>query len=34
MAVKVEIFVHNMEVDERTRDFITKKASKLDRLFG
>jgi putative sigma-54 modulation protein len=34
MAVKVDIFVHNMEVDDRTRDFITKKASKLDRYLG
>jgi len=31
MAVKVDIFGHNLEVDDSTRDFVTKKASKLDR---
>jgi len=31
MTVTVEIFAHNMEAQERLRDYITKKASKLDR---
>jgi ribosome hibernation promoting factor len=31
MAVKVEIFVRNMELTDRIKDYINKKASKLDR---
>lgn len=31
MTVKVDIFDHNSEVDDRIKEFITKKASKLDR---
>jgi putative sigma-54 modulation protein len=31
MTIKVEIFARNMEVDERIKDYVTKKASKLDR---
>jgi len=31
MTVKVEIYARNMEMDERLKDYITKKASKLDR---
>jgi putative sigma-54 modulation protein len=31
MSVEVEIFARNMEVTERLRDYVTKKASKLDR---
>ncbi|MBI4730871.1 MAG: ribosome-associated translation inhibitor RaiA [Chloroflexi bacterium] len=31
MAVKVEISVRNMELTDRIKDYITKKASKLDR---
>ncbi|HTX91975.1 MAG TPA: ribosome-associated translation inhibitor RaiA [Anaerolineales bacterium] len=31
MTVEVEIFAHNMEVTERLKDYVTKKASKLDR---
>jgi len=31
MAVKVEIFAHNMEVIDRLKDYVTKKASKLNR---
>ena len=31
MTVKVEIFARNLEVDESIKDFVTKKASKLDR---
>jgi putative sigma-54 modulation protein len=31
MAVKVEIFARNMEVDEPIKNYVTKKASKLDR---
>jgi len=31
MPVNVEIFGHNMEVDDRIEAYITKKASKLDR---
>jgi putative sigma-54 modulation protein len=31
MTVKVEIFARNLEVDERIKQYVTKKASKLDR---
>ena len=31
MSVKVEIFARNMDVSERLKDYVTKKASKLDR---
>jgi putative sigma-54 modulation protein len=31
MAVEVEVFGHNLEVNERLEDYIIKKASKLDR---
>ena len=31
MTVKVEIFARNMEVDEPIKNYVTKKASKLDR---
>jgi len=31
MTVKVEIFARNMEVDEPFKNYVTKKASKLDR---
>jgi len=31
MTVKVEILARNMEVDEQIKDYVTKKASKLDR---
>jgi putative sigma-54 modulation protein len=31
MTVNVEVFGHNLEVNDRLRDYITKKASKLDR---
>ena len=31
MAVKVEIFARNLELAEKVKDYITKKASKLDR---
>lgn len=31
MTVKVEIFTRNMEVDEPIKNYVTKKASKLDR---
>jgi putative sigma-54 modulation protein len=34
MTVKVDIFARNMEVDDRLKDYITKKASKLDRYLG
>ncbi len=31
MTVEVEVFGHNMEVNERLKTYITKKATKLDR---
>jgi putative sigma-54 modulation protein len=31
MALKVDIFARNMEINERIKEYITKKASKLDR---
>jgi putative sigma-54 modulation protein len=31
MTVKVDIFARNLEVDERIKHYVTKKASKLDR---
>jgi putative sigma-54 modulation protein len=31
MTVKVDIFARNMEVNDRLKDYVTKKASKLDR---
>jgi putative sigma-54 modulation protein len=31
MTVKVDIFARNLEVDDRIRNYVTKKASKLDR---
>ena len=31
MTVKVEIFARNLEVNDRLKDYVTKKASKLDR---
>lgn len=31
MTVKVEIFARNLDVDERIKQYVTKKASKLDR---
>ncbi len=31
MTVKVEIFARNLELDDRIKDYVTKKASKLDR---
>ena len=31
MAVKVEIFAHNMELMDNLKDYVNKKASKLDR---
>ena len=31
MTVKVEIFARNMEVDDTIKNYVTKKASKLDR---
>jgi putative sigma-54 modulation protein len=31
MAIKVEISTHNLEMTERLREYVTKKASKLDR---
>ena len=31
MALEVQIFVRNMEVNDRIRDYVKKKASKLDR---
>lgn len=34
MTVKVEIFVRNMELDDPTKEYINKKASKLDRYLG
>lgn len=34
MAVKVEIFVRNMELTDRIKDYVTKKASKLDRFLN
>ena len=34
MTVKVEIFSRNMEVNETLRDYVTKKASKLDRFLN
>ncbi len=34
MAVAVEINGHNLEVNNRLKDYITKKASKLDRYFN
>lgn len=34
MALKVEIFAKNMEVNERLNDYVTKKVSKLDRFLN
>ena len=34
MTVKVEIFARNMEVNETLRNYVTKKASKLDRFLS
>ncbi len=34
MTVKVEILVRNMELDDPTKDYVNKKASKLDRYFS
>jgi len=34
MALKVEIFTHNMEVTERISTYVTKKVAKLDRFIG
>lgn len=34
MALKVDIFARNMEVTERISDYVTKKASKLDRFLN
>lgn len=31
MSVKVEIFVHNLELSDRLKDYVTKKVSKMDR---
>jgi putative sigma-54 modulation protein len=31
MTVKVDIYARNLEVDDRIKDYVTKKASKLDR---
>jgi putative sigma-54 modulation protein len=31
MSVKVEIFVHNLELSDRLNDYVTKKVSKIDR---
>ncbi len=31
MTVKVDIFARNLEVNDRLKEYITKKASKLDR---
>lgn len=31
MSVKVEIFVHNLDLTERLRDYVMKKVSKIDR---
>ncbi len=31
MTVKVDIFARNMDVDDRVKEYVTKKASKLDR---
>src|SRR5512140_3687168 len=34
MTVGVEIFGHNLEVNDRLKEYVTKKASKLDRYFN
>jgi putative sigma-54 modulation protein len=34
MTVKVDIFVRNLELDDPTKDYVNKKASKLDRYFS
>ena len=34
MAIKVELFVKNMEVTDRIKDYVEKKVSKLDRFLG
>jgi len=34
MTVEVEVFGHNMDVNERLKTYITKKATKLDRYLG
>jgi putative sigma-54 modulation protein len=34
MTAKVEIFARNMELTDRIKDYVTKKASKLDRYLG
>ncbi len=31
MTIKVDIFARNLELDDRIKDYVTKKASKLDR---
>jgi putative sigma-54 modulation protein len=31
MTIEVEIFAHNLEVDDQIKNYVTKKASKLDR---